>query len=148
MKVGSDVARQTRKVIYRCCLLSTRESVKSTVGFHERQSVDELDAASLETEPEEFLALIPPLAEARDAAGQCRLADAYDDGTLPSDREKTVAWYRKSAEQGYLRAEYCLGSMTSHGMGAAQDYKEATRGFEMRLPKAIYSHNFAWACCL
>jgi TPR repeat protein len=56
---------------------------------------DELEDATLGMPPEEVLAFLSPLAAAGGAAAQCLLADAYDDGTLPRDRAKSVEWYRK-----------------------------------------------------
>lgn len=68
---------------------------------------DELEDATWGMSPEQTLAFLGPLAESGDAAAQCLLADAYDDGTMGErDSVKSVQWYRKSAAQGFLRAQY------------------------------------------
>ena len=49
---------------------------------------------------------------------------------MPTDNEEAVRWYRKSAEQGYPRAEYDLGYMYYYGLGVRQNRAEAIRLFE------------------
>ncbi len=41
------------------------------------------------------------------------------------DYKEAVSWYRKSANQGYAKAQYNLGLMYAEGKGVGQDYKEA-----------------------
>lgn len=103
---------------------------------------DELEDATLGMGPENVLAYLSPLAEAGDAAAQCLLADAYDDGTLPRDRPKSVAWYRKSAAQGFTRAEFYLGSMIALGFGVDQDYEEAAHWFRKAAAKGDSAAQF------
>ncbi len=70
------------------------------------------------------------LGEAGDAAAQCLLADAFDDGSFGvRDPVQSVAWYKRSADQGYDRAEYFLGSMTAHGIGTARGFNAAAYWF-------------------
>ena len=103
---------------------------------------NELEDATLEMRSEEVLAFLSPLAEGGDAAAQCLLADAYDDGTLPRDRAKSVGWYRKSAAQGFTRAEFYLGSFISLGFGTAQDHEEAAHWFRRAAQKGHSAAQF------
>jgi TPR repeat protein len=41
---------------------------------------------------------------------------AYGEGVLENDKE-AVKWYRKSAENGYAKAQNNLGVMHAHGWG-------------------------------
>ena len=103
---------------------------------------DALEDATSGMSPEGVLAFLSPLAESGDAAAQCLLADAYDDGTLPRDRAKSVAWYRMSAAQGFARAEFYLGSMIALGFGVDQDYKEAALWFRKAADKGDSAAQF------
>ena len=44
---------------------------------------------------------------------------------MPQDYAEAVKWWRKSAEQGNARAQYCLGIAYRDGVGVPQDYAEA-----------------------
>lgn len=69
------------------------------------------------------------LAEAGDAAAQCLLADCLDQGLDIRDQALSVVWYRRSAAQGFTRAEFYLGSMIAFGFGTAPDLDEAAVWF-------------------
>ena len=54
------------------------------------------------------------------------LGYCYDEGQgVAQDYTQAVYWYRKSAEQGYARAQYNLGYCYKKGQGVAQDYTQA-----------------------
>ena len=57
---------------------------------------------------------------------QYRIGQLFVDG-LGVDRDclQAAFWYRKSAEQGVLRAQYDLGVMYYSGQGVPQDYTQA-----------------------
>ena len=57
----------------------------------------------------------------------------YDNGEdgLPKDPAKAVSWFRKSADQGYRRAECALGGDYDHGEdGLPKDPVKATYWYE------------------
>jgi TPR repeat protein len=93
---------------------------------------DELEDAIAHLNPEDALAFLLPIAESGDPAAQCLLADEYDLANVGErDTEKSVSWLRKSAAQGYLRAQYFLGSMIAYGMGTAPNFPEAAYWFRI-----------------
>ena len=53
----------------------------------------------------------------------------YGKNGYEQDYSKAVEWYRKSAEQGYARAQYVLGICYRLGEGVPQDYKEAVKWY-------------------
>ena len=48
---------------------------------------------------------------------------------MAQDYAAAVRWYRKAADQGYVRAQSNLGVMYDKGWGVAQDYGEALRWY-------------------
>ena len=44
---------------------------------------------------------------------------------MPQDDAGAVAWYRRAAEQGHVRAHYNLGGMYAEGLGVPPDALEA-----------------------
>ena len=44
---------------------------------------------------------------------------------VQQDFAEAVTWYRRAADQGYLEAQYNLGSMYANGRGMRQDFAEA-----------------------
>ena len=42
-----------------------------------------------------------------------------------------MKWYREAAEQGFLKAQFALGSMYDRGRGVPQDYIEAHKWFNL-----------------
>ncbi|HEX8615226.1 MAG TPA: tetratricopeptide repeat protein [Telluria sp.] len=87
---------------------------------------DALDDVIAPMNPDEVLAFLLPLAESGNAAAQCLLADAYDLADVgPRDSVQAVHWYRQAAAQGFMRAEYFLGSMLASGIGTERDVAEA-----------------------
>src|SRR5918911_1031109 len=57
-----------------------------------------------------------PLAEAGDAPSQFNLGLMYLDGTgVPQNDEKAVEWFRRSADQGYAKAQGNLGALYATG---------------------------------
>lgn len=87
---------------------------------------DALEDAIFSLEPADALAFLLPLAESGNAAAQCLLADAYDLADVgPRDPVQSIRWYRLAAAQGFMRAEYYLGSMLASGIGTERDVAEA-----------------------
>ncbi|MDR2751272.1 MAG: sel1 repeat family protein, partial [Clostridiales bacterium] len=62
---------------------------------------------------------------------QYRLGYCYYHGDgVEKDYEKTVKWYRKSAEQGNVDAQTSLGFCYLNGDGVEENFEEATKWFE------------------
>src|ERR1700684_4547516 len=61
------------------------------------------------------------------AAAQYLLGRIYDYGAgVPEDDAKAALWYRRAAEQGYVRAQVRLGDLYFSGQGGVpQDYTQA-----------------------
>jgi TPR repeat protein len=90
------------------------------------KSYDELEDETFSMGPIDARLFLTIAAELGNPAAQCLLADCLDDGTLDIvDPEQSVAWYRRSAAQGFTRAEFYLGSMLAFGRGTSQDRIEA-----------------------
>jgi TPR repeat protein len=53
----------------------------------------------------------------------------YGFGKLAEDDSLAIKWMRKSAAQGYSKAQYDLGSMLSRGEGATKNYSQALEWF-------------------
>ena len=54
----------------------------------------------------------------------------YVDGVgMAKDEAEAVKWYRKSAEQGFSEAQYCLGVSYEKGQGVLKDEAESAHGF-------------------
>jgi len=76
-------------------------------------------------------------------AEQFDLGVSYDKGRgVPKDEEKAVYWYTKSAEQGYLDAQYNLAELYYSGTGVKQNYKEAARWYEKAAEQGDPSSQF------
>jgi TPR repeat protein len=75
------------------------------------------------------MAILEPLAEAGDPAAQYYVAHMYEKGDgVAKDAGKTLEWYRRSAEQGYARAQYKLAIGYAQGWpGLEKDEAEARR---------------------
>ena len=57
------------------------------------------------------------------------------------DNEQAAFWYLKSAEQGYLEAQYSSGWMYFNGLGVKQDYQKATFWFLKAANKEKAQHS-------
>jgi TPR repeat protein len=58
------------------------------------------------------------------------MALRYDAGRgVPQDYVKSVEWLRKSADQGFVKAEYNLGCTYESGQGVSQNHAEAAKWF-------------------
>ena len=62
-----------------------------------------------------------------DAGLQCNYGRALD---ASKRYDEAVDWYRKSADQGYYRAQNNLGMKYVFGEGVAQDYSQAAQWFQ------------------
>jgi TPR repeat protein len=49
---------------------------------------------------------------------------------VKQDYKKAVEWYQKTADQGYVTAQYNLGLMYENGKGVKQDYKKAVEWYQ------------------
>ena len=49
---------------------------------------------------------------------------------MPRDDAEAVRWYRKSADQGYPKAQYALGFMYYYGYGVQRDRVQAVDLFQ------------------
>ena len=75
-------------------------------------------------------AILLPLAAAGDPVAQFYIGKMYAEGRgIEKDEVQGVKWYRKSAEQGYAKAENNLGVMYEYGTGVAKDEDEAARWY-------------------
>ena len=70
--------------------------------------------------------------EVTDAILQFELGVDYYKGRngKKQDRSKAVVWYRKSAEQGYHKAQFSLGYCYNYGKGVTRDYIEAVEWYK------------------
>ena len=68
-----------------------------------------------------------PLAEAGDAAAQCRLALL---ATATRDYAAAQAWFERAAAQGHSEAQFFLGLIYIDGQGVPRDYVQARGWFE------------------
>jgi len=65
----------------------------------------------------------------------------YQDGlVIPKNNQcvsdqEAVKYFQKSAEQGYVKAQYHLGAMYEIGRGVARDYKKALEWYEKSAEK-------------
>ena len=87
-------------------------SVAAGAGFaHETDSMEELTRA----------------AELGDADAQFDLGFVYSAGLgdFEADRAEALTWYRRSAEQGFARAQSALGSAYAYGHSLEQDFTQA-----------------------
>ena len=65
-----------------------------------------------------------------DAEVQFYVAKMYENGWgVPKDDIEATHWYRKSAEQGYCKAQNNLGTKYRDGRGVSKDFTEAMRWF-------------------
>jgi TPR repeat protein len=71
-------------------------------------------------------------AEGGDKVAQFSLACCYAGGTkgLSQNYEEAVKWYRKSADQGYDKAQNNLGHCYEQGHGVPQNYAEAKKWYQ------------------
>ena len=86
-------------------------SVAATGFAHETDSMEELTRA----------------AELGDADAQFDLGFVYSAGLgdFEADRAEALTWYRRSAEQGFARAQSALGSAYAYGHSLEQDFTQA-----------------------
>ena len=75
------------------------------------------------------MTILAPLAEAGDPVAQYYVAHMYEKGDgVAKDASKTLEFYRRSAEQGYARAQYKLAIGYAQGWpGLEKDEAEARR---------------------
>lgn len=70
--------------------------------------------------------MVPQGRRARSGCAQDHLGYLYERGVgVPQNYSEAVAWYRKTAEQGYAIAENNLGTMYASGRGVPLDYEQA-----------------------
>ena len=50
---------------------------------------------------------------------------------VPQDYARAVGWWRKAAEQGYVKAQYILGLTYSEGLGVPQAFAQAYIWFNL-----------------
>ena len=90
------------------------------------------------------------IADAGDARAQTELGERYEDDRdgVGRDYRVAVAWFRRSAEQGYApgQAALALGFMYERGRGVEQDDAQAVRWFRRAAERgdARGQHNFGW----
>ena len=70
--------------------------------------------------------------EVTDAIQQFEIGVDYYKGRngKKQDRSKAVMWYRKSAEQGYHKAQFSLGYCYNYGKGVTRDFIEAVEWYQ------------------
>ena len=62
---------------------------------------------------------------------QCDLGNCYKQGRgVEKNLEKAVEWYRKSAEQGYDRGQFCLAGCFENGEGVPKDKEKALQWYK------------------
>src|SRR5215469_9810973 len=87
---------------------------------------------SANTQPTTAPGSLLAAATAGDAKAQFTLAESYfDDRYATLGYAQAVAWYRKSAAQGYAPAQDRIGSMCEDNTGLPSDYKKAVNYFRL-----------------
>ena len=89
-------------------------------------------------------------AKTGDAIAEYTLGNMYSAGKgVSRDYAEAVKWYRKAAEQGYVRAQESLGFMYEKGQGIPRDYAEAIKWFRKAAEQgdavALWPHLLSWA---
>lgn len=81
----------------------------------------------LEQDREKGQQLIEQAAHLDNPAAQYLMGHFFDQGdeSFSRDSNKALTWYRASAEQGYLEAQYSLAVMLANGMGTDKNIQEA-----------------------
>ena len=85
-------------------------------------------------------------ADLNDKSIQFYLAKIYNMGYgVPKNESEAVRWYRKSAMQGYAKAQNNLGVMYANGQGVAKDESEAVKWYRKAAEQgcAHAQHNLA-----
>lgn len=75
---------------------------------------------------------------------QCDLGNCYRQGRgVEKNLEKAVEWYRKSAEQGYDRGQYCLAGCYEKGEGVPIDKEKALQWYKKAADQGFGSGELA-----
>jgi hypothetical protein len=78
------------------------------------------------------------------AEAQYKLGELYDYGIgVDANTSEAVAWYRRAAENGHLKAQDSLGTYLYVGRGCEQNYFEAIKWLRKSMAKA-YGINLLW----
>lgn len=94
-----------------------------------REALTKLEAGLAE-EPPDPVAADRALAEAGDAAAQCRMGRRFMAGDgVDKDEAAGAEWYRKAAEQGYAEGQCRWGDCLQEGRGVAKDAASAETWF-------------------
>ena len=73
-------------------------------------------------------------ADAGDAKAQLEFGLMWDKGYwLWQDDERAVKWWKKSAEQSYMKAQMLMGSVYLGGVKVEKDLKKADEWFDMAI---------------
>ena len=65
-----------------------------------------------------------------DSQSQFSLGGCYQYGWgVEKDPGEAIRWYKKAAEQGYVKAQYILGNCYKDGEGVEQDPAEAAKWY-------------------
>jgi hypothetical protein len=67
------------------------------------------------------------------------LSSGYDGARPPGPRVESLEWLRRSANQGYARAQFALGEKYAKGDGIAKDEAEAARWYTLAADQGDYS---------
>lgn len=73
------------------------------------------------------------------AEAQYRLGVISEYGQLGVSKDVQIAakWYRHAAEQGFVLAQFKLGSLYDDGHGVPQDYEEATKWYRLAAEQGL-----------
>jgi hypothetical protein len=66
------------------------------------------------------------------------LSSGYDGARPPGPRVDSLEWLRRSAHQGYARAQFALGERYARGDGIAKDEAEAARWYMLAADQGNY----------
>jgi TPR repeat protein len=53
------------------------------------------------------------------------------EGGVPKQRVQAFQWFRKAADQGHAKAQYCLGLMHDRGEVVAQDRAQVVKFYRL-----------------
>jgi localization factor PodJL len=77
------------------------------------------------------------------AAAQFRLAAYFERGIgVEADRERAKVWYRRAADQGYVRAMHNLGVLIVGGREGQADYAAAAGWFRQAAERGLADSQF------
>ncbi len=93
-------------------------------------SLEDAGAAKARGDYKAALVILRPVAERGDLIAQYELGELYADPGPIQDLPQAATWFRKAADQGYVRAQVMMGVMYAMGGGVTPDGARALYWFQ------------------